>query len=150
MMMTVPKSIAGLFAALVSCFAPVQSLVCCAFVFVCIDFVTGVLADRKRAYRAGAVWGFESGKAWRTIYKLVFILIGILLSWMIDQYILPFARLNLANIFTGFVCGVEFWSYLENAADISEHPVFRALKKLMKRRMDEEINYKKEDIENDF
>jgi hypothetical protein len=34
------------------------------------------------------------------------------------------------------VCGVEFWSYLENAADISGNPMFRALGRLLKGKMD--------------
>lgn len=43
--------------------------------------------------------------------------VGIALTWLIDRFVLPFAELHLANLFTGFVCGVELWSYLENAAD---------------------------------
>lgn len=134
------KTAIGAFSALLSIFAPVQALICCALVFVAIDFVTGVMASRKRAKRTEIPWLFESEKAWKTIYKLVFIFGGIMLSWLIDHYILAFMALNLANIFTGFVCGVEFWSYLENAAEISEHPIFRRLKKEMKQRLEHELN----------
>lgn len=136
----VQKQLVGITSALVAWFAPVQPLICCALVFVTVDFATGVAASRKRAKRSQEPWGFESSKAWKTIHKTVFILGGIMLSWLIDLYILPFANLNLANIFTGFVCGVEFWSYLENAAEISEHPIFRHLKKIMKTRLKKEYD----------
>lgn len=65
---------------------------------------------------------------------------GIVLAWLIDSYILAFLGLRLANLFTGFVCGVEFWSYLENAAEISEHPVFNWLKRYMKKKLDKAID----------
>lgn len=133
------KPLMGIVAGICAWLLPVQPLICCAFVFITIDFVTGVLASRKRARRTNLHWGFESAKAWKTLYKIVFVVVGIVMTWTIDTYILTFARLNLANLFTGFVCGVELWSYLENAAEISEHPVFRWLKKFMKRKIDKEL-----------
>ncbi len=129
----------GTAAGLMALLAPVRPLVVCAVIFVAIDFITGVIASRKRARKNGLQWGFESAKAWNTIVKLMFVMAGIVLAWMIDQWILPHMNLRLANIFTGFVCGVEFWSYLENAAEISEHPIFRTLKKIMKSRLEEKI-----------
>jgi len=126
------KYISGVLVAIAGFFAPIRSLILCAAVFVAIDFVTGIIAGRKRALASGKEWGIESGKAWKTVYKLGFIMAGIVLAWMIDGYILSFMGLRLANLFTGFACGVEFWSYLENAAEISEHPVFRWLKRYMK------------------
>ena len=125
-------------------FAPIGSLILCAAVFVAIDFITGILAGRKRAATAGEEWGIESGKAWRTIYKFCFIMAGIVLAWLIDSHILAFLGLRLANLFTGFVCGVEFWSYLENAAEISEHPVFKLLKRYMKKKLDKAIDNEEE------
>lgn len=123
-----------------SFFAPVQSLVVCALVFIAIDFITGVMASRKRARKNKTPWGFESAKAWNTVAKVVFVTAGIVLAWLIDTYILHFMSLRLANLFTGFVCGVELWSYLENAAEISQHPVFRWLKKFMKKKIDDAID----------
>lgn len=64
---------------------------------------------------------------------------GIALAWMLDSIVLTFVELHLAKIFTGFVCGVEFWSYLENAADISGYPVFTAVKNLLKRKVDKTL-----------
>lgn len=127
---------AGAASSLVALLAPIEGLVICAVVFVAIDFGTGVWASYKRARRAGLRWTFSSRRAWDTLTKLVFVMAGIALAHLLDGVILTFVELNLANIFTGFVCGVEFWSYLENAADISGHPLFRALKKLLKGRVD--------------
>ena len=100
------KQLTVLLTALAGLLAPVQTLVCCALAFVCIDFVTGVA-----------------------------------LTWLIDRFVLPFAELHLANLFTGFVCGVELWSYLENAAELSDHPLFRGLQKLMKQKIDNQLNH---------
>ena len=130
------KQMIGTISSVAALFAPVQPLVCCALAFVCVDFATGVAASYKRAGRMKRPWAFESDKAWRTVYKLVFVTVGIAMTWLIDTCILPFAGLRLANLFTGFVCGVELWSYLENAAEISEHPLFRKLKKYMKQELE--------------
>ncbi|MFI3331311.1 MAG: phage holin family protein [Rikenellaceae bacterium] len=129
-----------LLSSFLSLFAPIRALVICAIIFVSIDFLTGVIASRRRAKLRGEAWAFESEKAWCTIVKLFFVLFGIVLSWLIDSYILLFLKLNLANLFTGFVCAVEFWSYLENASEISNHPIFRYLKKYMKKEFDKKID----------
>ncbi len=130
------RYISGAVIGLLSFFAPIRGLIVCAVVFVAIDFVTGVAAGRKRARQEGRPWGFESAKAWSTVVKLACVMAGIVLAWLIDSLILSYMNLRLANLFTGFVCGVEFWSYLENAAEISGHPVFRWLKRFMKSRLD--------------
>lgn len=126
--------------AILSVLAPIQGLIICAVIFIAIDFVTGVTASYKKARRSGAAWAFESEKAWNTVAKLAFVMAGIVLAWLIDSCILDFMNLRLANIFTGFVCGVEFWSYLENAADISDHPLFRKLGRIVKKHIDKKID----------
>ena len=118
------KYISGIIAGVMSFFAPVEPLLLCAMTFVAVDFLTGVLADRRRARTEGGEWHFESRKAWHTITKLCFVMAGIVLAWMMDSLLLPIANLRLANIFTGFVCGVEFWSYLENATIASGAKTF--------------------------
>ncbi len=134
------KLLWGGVAGLCALFAPVQGLVLCAVTFVAIDFATGVAASRCRARRDGSPWRFSSRRAWDTAAKLVFVMAGIMLAWLLDSVVLTFVELNLAKVFTGFVCAMEFWSYLENAADISRHPVFRALRRLLKRRVDGAID----------
>ena len=89
------KQLTVLLTALVGLLAPVQTLVCCALAFVCIDFVTGVVASRVRARRQRARWAFESAKAWRTVYKIVLVTVGIALTWLIDRFVLPFAAAGI-------------------------------------------------------
>lgn len=131
-----------------SVFAPVQSLVLISLEFITIDFIVGVIASRVRAKRAGRLseWGFESEKAWHTIWKAVFVFIGICLAHQLNEYIFTFVDLHLTNVFCGFVCGVEFWSILENSACISDHPVFRWLKKYMGKKV-KEIGIDPEDLD---
>lgn len=111
----------------------------CVLVFECADFVTGVWKSKVVSKRDHKAFAFESIKAWRTIYKIVFIFIGIAMSELIDSSLLPFGTIHLAKYFTAFCCGVEFWSFLENAAVISNHPIFRMLKKYMKNKVDDAI-----------
>lgn len=140
------KTISGGTASLLALLSPVRPLVVCALLFMVLDFVTGVAANRKRCRTQGRHWAFESRKAWKTLYKLTFATTGIVMTWTIDRYVFPFATLNLANLFTGFVCGVELWSYLENAAEISEHPLFRWLQQYMKRKIDNQLNDSTDDL----
>jgi len=133
------KVMSGLIAGAVGVFFDtLMPLFICVFIFEAIDFITGIMKSYVHAKRNGERFAFESIKAWRTIYKIVFILLGIVLSEMLDS-IISEESLRLANFFTAFCCGIEFWSFLENAAEISEHPVFRWLKKFMKHKVENEI-----------
>lgn len=132
---TLVKLIFGLFSAIIGIFSPIIGLVCCAITFVAVDFLTGVIASRHRAKRLNEAWSFESRRAWDTIRKMAVIIVGIALAWLIDSMILDFAQLRLANLFTGFVCGVELWSFLENGAEVCNYPPFRWLKQFMSKQL---------------
>ncbi|MFI3304171.1 MAG: phage holin family protein [Rikenellaceae bacterium] len=119
-------------------FAPIKPLVLCVILFIAIDFVTGIIASRSRANEKGETWYFESVEAWRTLYKLGFTLIAIAMAWIIESCIINFVELRLARLFTGFVCGVEFWSFLENAAQFSDAPYFEWMRQYVRRRVDKE------------
>lgn len=133
------KYVSALLGALVALLCPIAPLIIATTTFIFIDFLTGIAASYIVARRSGQPWWFESRKAWRTITKLGFVLMSIVLIWIIDQHILGFMELNLANIFTGFVCGVELWSFIENASSISRAPLFEWLGKWVKRRIDKEV-----------
>lgn len=136
------KTCAGLFSGAIGIFiGSLWPLFICVIVFECVDFITGCWKSFVVARRKGENPAFESIKAWRTIYKVVLIFVGIVLSEMLDA-MLSDNRLRLANFFTAFCCGVEFWSFLENAAEISEHPIFRWLKKFMKHKVENELGEK--------
>ena len=134
------KYISATIAGLCAMLCPIAPLIATALVFVAIDFVTGILASRVSAQREGKEWWFESRKAWRTIYKAGFTAVSIIMMWLIDSVLLSFMNLNLANIFTGFICGVELWSFLENATTISDSPLFSWLGRWVKRRVKKEVD----------
>lgn len=117
--------------ATVAYFAPIKGLLIVTFVFVGIDFVTGVWASYVVAKRDGTEWAFSSEKAWNTVTKLVFIIIGIVLAWVLSEEVMKDWDIGLHRIFAGFACGVEFYSYIENAAKISNHPIFRWVRRHM-------------------
>ena len=100
------KYVSGLLSALAALLCPVAPLVAVATAFILIDFVTGVAASLMVARRNGTKWWFESRKAWRTLLKLGFVAVAIVMTWVIDSHLLGFMHLHLANLFTGFVCGV--------------------------------------------
>lgn len=97
-----------------------------------------MLLHRAAALREGRAWYFESCKAWRTVLKLALALTAISMAWLIDSCVLDFMRLNLARLLTGFTCGVELWSFLENAAQLSDAPLFRWLRRYVHRRIRKE------------
>ena len=134
------KLISGLLAGLLSVFVRnLLPLFVTVTIFEGVDFVTGVIKSYVVAKRTNQRFAFESVKAWRTIYKYVFILVGVFLAELLDKTLAVEIRLRLANYFTAFCCGVEFWSFLENAAVISDHPVFRWLRKYMRFKVEDQI-----------
>ena len=133
------KYISGAVTALVALLCPITPLVVTASVFIAIDFVTGIYASYVGAKKEGREWRIESRKAWRTINKLCFVVTGIVMTWLIDSFVLQFMELHLANIFTGFVCGVELWSFIENASVISQSSLFEWLGRWIKRRLGREV-----------
>ena len=134
------KTLAGVIAGICTmCVENLLPLFITVIIFELMDFVTGVVKSAVVARRAGKKFAFESVKAWRTIYKFVFSLVGIILAELLDKTLADETRLRFANFFTAFCCGVEFWSFLENAAVISEHPIFRWLRRFMKEKVEGEL-----------
>ena len=133
------RYISGILSGLLSLFAPVAPTIGCALAFVTADFVTGVAASRADARRDGRRWYFESREAWRTLFKAGFLVMSIAMSWMLECYVLDFVTLNITKIFTGFACGVEFWSFLENASQLSDAPLFVWMKRYVHRRIEREV-----------
>lgn len=134
------KIFVGGFAGFLSVFVEeLMPLIFTVFLFEIIDFVTGLIKSAVVSKRKGEHFAFESIKAWRTIYKLLFLILGIVLFEMLDRALSLESRFRFANYFTVFCCSVELWSFLENAAIISDHPIFRALRKYMRVKVDEQI-----------
>ena len=106
-----------------------------AFVFVLIDFVLGLIVSmcvRKI--------GFMSEKLYKSIWKLLGIEVTIFLSYLLDAHVIALSlSLHLANIFTGIICGTELWSILTHFAILSDHPVFRLIKKWGKAEIENKV-----------
>ena len=135
----------GAILGLAALFAPIKPLILCALSFILIDFVTGVLASRCEAKQRGEQWYFSSHEAWRTIRKAGFVLLTISMSWLIEWCILDFVTLNLTRILTGAICGVEMWSFLENASVLSDAKLFVWLRNSVRRRVENEMGEYGED-----
>lgn len=133
------RYISALAGAVAALFAPITPLICCTLLFIAIDFLTGVVADRRQTLAAGEKWYFESHRAWHTVIKATLAVTALAMAWLIDSCILDFMQLRLAHLFAGFTCGVELWSFLENAAQLSDAPLFRWLRQYVHRRIRREV-----------
>ena len=125
--------------AALSLLAPIKPLIFCALCFIAVDFISGIVASRKMAQRSERRWFFESREAWRTIYKTGFVITAICMMWALESCVLDFINLNLTKLFTGFVCSVEMWSFLENSAQLSDAPLFEWMRKYLHRRIEKQI-----------
>lgn len=135
----------GAILGLAALFAPIKPVILCALSFIFIDFVTGVIASRCEAKQRGEEWFFSSHEAWRTIRKAGFVMLTIAMSWLIEYCILDFMTLNLTRIIAGAICGVEMWSFLENASVLSDTKLFEWLRNYVRRKVENEFgDYDKE------
>ena len=133
------KYISGVALSLAALFAPIVPLIWCVVGFICFDFVTGIMASRAEAREQGQEWYFESHLAWRTAEKLGFTIIALCMAFCIDELMLDFLSLNLTKLFAGFVCGVEMWSFLENACRVSDAPLLRYIKRYVRHKVENQV-----------
>lgn len=138
-METLYRYVSGAAAGIAGLFAPAGPLIATTLLFIVMDFLSGVAADRAAARRAGRAWYFESRKAWRTVAKAALVLTAIAMAWLLDTCVLDFLQLNVARLFAGFTCGVELWSFLENAAQLSDAPFFLRMRRYVRRRIRKEV-----------
>jgi hypothetical protein len=61
------------------------------------------------------------------------------MMWSLESCVFDFVSLNMTKIFAGFICSVELWSFLENAAQLSDAPLFEWMKKFLHRRITKQI-----------
>lgn len=109
--------------------APAAPLMWCVTAFMAVDFVTGVAASRAEARRDGRRWYFESREAWRTVQKAALVIVALAMACIVDSLPAGLFPPDFARLFAGFVCGVEMWSFLENACRMSDAPLFRCVRR---------------------
>ena len=92
-------------------FTPILLILFTTGFLVATDLVTGVFAARKRGE------AIDSKKMARSISKIIFYFIGIILSRLMEIAFFP--QIPVANITAGYICLVEFQSNLENIRTIT-------------------------------
>jgi len=114
-----------MFGSLISVLAPIKALAICVLIFIAVDFIFGLIVSVRVKKE-----GFITDRAWKTVWKLLGAEVCILLAWVLDKHVLDFIPyMFLSNIFAGFICTADLWSILTNCAILSNHPVFRLIKK---------------------
>lgn len=121
---------AGFFIAAAGYFAPIRGIVLVVLAAIIIDLAFGIWAARVRGE------GIQSKKLWRTGYKFLITFVLINLMHSIDKE-MGISAVSTAKIVALFVTGFEIWSILESAAVITDHPVFRYIKKYMESKVKE-------------
>ena len=106
----------GCAGSLVALFAPVAPLMWCVAAFIGVDFA----------------WYFESREAWRTVRKLGFAIVAIAMARIVDTLPAGLFPPDFARLFAGFVCGVEMWSFLENACRMGDSRLLRRLRRFVR------------------
>lgn len=126
------RCVSGLAAGAAALFAPIGPMAATTAAFIGIDFLTGVAADRAAARREGRTWYFESREAWRTVRKLGFAIVAIAMARIVDTLPAGLFPPDFARLFAGFVCGVEMWSFLENACRMGDSRLLRRLRRFVR------------------
>ncbi len=115
----------GFAATVAGYFAPVKGMAIVMLSAIIIDLVSGVWAALVKRE------AIQSRKLWRTAYKILFAFIIVNLMHSIDKE-MGISGITTSKIVALFITGFEVWSILENAAVITEHPVFKILQKYMR------------------
>ena len=118
----------GLIMAICSYFAPIGDIMAVVLAAIALDFITGVAASITEGR------GITSRKAWRSLWKLLCVLAIVALMYSIDTEI---PVISLHKVTAWVIVGFEVWSILENMARITDHRVFRLLKKFMEDKVKE-------------
>ena len=120
----------GFVATVAGYFAPVKGMAIVMLAAIIIDLISGVWAALEKRE------GIQSKKLWRTSYKILFAIVIVNLMHSIDIE-MGIPGVTTSKIVALFITGFEVWSILENAAIISDHPIFKVLQKYMSKEVKE-------------
>ena len=123
-----PNFVSGAFIAASTYFAPIKGIVTITMLTITIDLILGVWAARVKGL------GIKSEKLWRTVYKMLiaFTIMHLLYSIDVEYGVEVVHSYRVAGL---FIIGFEIWSVLENAAVITDHKMFRILKRYMENKV---------------
>lgn len=120
---------AGIITAIIGYFAECKGIFVVMFAAIIVDLITGVWAARVEGK------GIKSKRLWRTISKMVLSFMVVALLFALDKEI-DFIQLH--KVVAWIVIGFEVWSILENSVKITDHKVFRILKRFMEDKFKEQ------------
>ncbi len=116
-------------------------LVACAF-FIIADFITGLWVSRHR----GQTW--QSQRFRESIAKCASYMFVIICARVFELIIGP-ADIHVARYFTAFICGVEFYSVLENFYHATGNRVFYILTQMTNKKLKNMVGYDARDTKLD-
>lgn len=131
----------GITTSLAALFAPLTPLVWSVVGFILFDFLTGVWASLAEQRRRGKRWALESRLAWHTIEKMGFASTTLAMTFVIEIVILQSPTFQMTRLLAGFICGVELWSFIENACRISPSPLLRHIRKIVSNKINRKIDH---------
>lgn len=129
-----------LFLLAIAYFTPIAEMVIVMLIFLMLDTISGIWASLKKGEK------LESHKLRKTVYKIVWYTVTVMLSWMMEKTF-SLTWTSLSSLVCGFICFVELKSIFENVTRITNEPVFLKILKIIKRKGAETINDIGEDDE---
>ena len=118
-------------AAIMAFFEPLWVLILWFFIFIMVDFITGIYA----AMVEGKF--ITSHKMRKTVGKFISYSTAVILLHGIDSYMLPFDALFLARIGATIICGIELHSIFENLYRATGNSVFRVLTQFSAKKLEQ-------------
>jgi len=92
--------------------APITELLIATGFFIIVDFITGIIKSvKKEGWRS-----IDSQRMWHTVTKMVLYLLGVVVAFVADKYIVP-EPIPLLEIISGFICMTELKSIYENIGE---------------------------------
>jgi hypothetical protein len=129
-------SIGGTLAALLP--LELRALCVLSIAFMAMDFIIGIIVSVRIRKT-----GFESRRAQRSVFKFAGAITCILMAYHFEHIIFTADTPYLARTMTGIICAFDFWSVLANFAILSNHPVFRVLKRFLKSEIETKLKITK-------
>jgi phage-related holin len=113
---------------------PVGVLVLWLFIFVFVDLATGIIASLKEGKY------MTSSGLRKTAEKFFYYFLSIFLVEGMDKYMIGWGEMT--KIFSCLLCGVEFYSILENFYRITGHRSFKILTQFTIKKIEEHTGVK--------
>jgi hypothetical protein len=104
--------------------APIKATLITVGIVICVDFITGLWAARKRGET------FNSAAARRTISKAVIYQTAVLTGFLIETFLMG-GSIPITSIVSGLIGSVEALSIYENLNTISGKNIFGNLVKIL-------------------